>query len=80
MTDRGTRRGLTRALRVSALIVLPFGVLWAGIGLALGAPSLAAQGAIGAIVAVWLLLEIRLGAAGPEGRLAIRIAAPAAMR
>ncbi|MEO5703359.1 MAG: EAL domain-containing protein [Candidatus Limnocylindrales bacterium] len=77
MTDQGTRQGLTRALRIASLIVLTFGVLWAAIGLALGAPSVAAQGAIGAIVAVWLLVEVRIGKTGPEGRLVTRIAAGA---
>ncbi|MBI2782093.1 MAG: EAL domain-containing protein [Chloroflexi bacterium] len=59
---------------MSAMIVLPFGLFWATIGLAVGAPSLAWQGVIGAVLALWLLLEVRNGTDRGEGVLVTRIA------
>jgi diguanylate cyclase (GGDEF)-like protein len=74
MTERGSAAGLSRSLRVAALIVLPFGVLWSIIGLATGVRSLAEQGLVAAILALWLLIEARVGRARSEARLATRIA------
>jgi len=59
---------------MSAMIVLPFGLFWASIGLAIGAPSLASQGMIGAGLALWLLIEVRHGTQRSEGTIATRIA------
>jgi diguanylate cyclase (GGDEF)-like protein len=77
MIQRGPGKGLNRALRLAALIVLPFGVLWSLIGFATGIDSLAAQGFIAAVLSVWLLVEERAGRDRPEARLATRIAAGA---
>ena len=74
MTDRGQTDALRRALRLSALIVLPFGMFWAAVGLAIGARPLAAQGLIGVALALWLVFEARTGSERTEGWLATRIA------
>jgi diguanylate cyclase (GGDEF)-like protein len=73
VTDTGNLGGLSRALRVFSLIVLPFGVLWTAIGVAIGDPSLAALGAVGACFATWLVLEAR-DSQRPEAELARRVA------
>lgn len=74
MTDLGRAEALRRAVRVSAMIVLPFGLFWASIGLAIGAPSLTWQGVIGASLALWLLIEVRNTTQRSEGTIATRIA------
>ena len=56
------------------MIVLPFGLFWASIGLAVEAPSLVSQGLIGAGLALWLMIEVRNGTQRAEGVLATRIA------
>jgi diguanylate cyclase (GGDEF)-like protein len=74
MTERGSAEGLSRALRIATLIVLPFGVLWSLIGVGTGIRSLAVQGLVATILAVWLFIEERAGRGRPESRLATRIA------
>src|SRR5689334_11601488 len=74
MTERGSAAGLSRALRIATFILLPFGILWSVVGLATGIRSLAAQGLVAAILAIWLLIEERAGRGRSEARLATRIA------
>jgi diguanylate cyclase (GGDEF)-like protein len=74
VTERGAAEGLRRALRAAALIVLPVGVFWSAIGVANSIPSLASQGLVGALLALWLLFETRGERPKPEATLAIRIA------
>jgi diguanylate cyclase (GGDEF)-like protein len=74
MTERGSAEGLSRALRVFAMVVLPVGVFWSAIGFAVGASSLAAVGLVAAIFALWLLFEALRGMQRSEANLAIRVA------
>jgi diguanylate cyclase (GGDEF)-like protein len=74
VTDRGRVDALRRSLRLFGILVLPVGVFWSAVGVALLAPSLAIGGLIGAIFALWLLIEARLGARREEADLAVRIA------
>ena len=74
MTDRGKAQALRRALRVFGVLVMPVGVLWAAVGLAVGATSLAAVGAVAAVFAGWLLLEARDAHDRSETSLATRVA------
>ena len=73
LTERGAAEGLRRALRAAALIVLPFGLLWAAVGIASDASSLTVQGLVGAVLAFWLLFGTRRHS-GTEAALALRVA------
>ena len=75
MTDRGSTDALRRALRAFGLIVLPFGMFWAAVGLAVGAPTLAALGLIAATFCGWLLFEAGRAKQSTEAILAARVAA-----
>ena len=74
MTDRGRAQALRRALRLFGVMVMPAGILWAMIGVAVGATSLAAVGAVAAAFAAWLLVEARDSQERAEASLATRIA------
>ena len=55
--ERGKAEALRRAVRLSSLIVLPFGLFWVATGLALGAASFAGLGCVVVVMCAWLLLE-----------------------
>jgi diguanylate cyclase (GGDEF)-like protein len=74
VTHRGRAEALRRALRVFGLLVLPVGILWAVIGVAVGATSLAGVGLLATLFAVWLLIEAGDSQERTESELAIRIA------
>ncbi len=75
MNDRGKTEALRRSLRAFGLIVLPFGMFWAAVGLAVGAPTLAALGLIAATFCGWLLYEAGRSKRTSEMSLATRVAA-----
>jgi diguanylate cyclase (GGDEF)-like protein len=74
VADRGNAGGLQRSLRVAALIVLPVGLFWAAIGIALQAPSLVALNAIAAVLGIWLIIESARPQGAGESALAMRVA------
>jgi diguanylate cyclase (GGDEF)-like protein len=74
VTERTKAGALRRTLRLFGLIVLPIGVLWAAIGAAVGATSVASVGGIAAAFSCWLLLEARSSRARSEAELAMRVA------
>ena len=74
MTDRGKAEALRRTLRLFGLIVLPAGVIWAALGAALGATSLAVLGGVAGAFGLWLLTEARNPQNQSESRLATRAA------
>ena len=74
MTDRGRSDGLRRALRIFGLIVLPAGLFWTSLGIAVNAASLVAEGALAAAFAGWILLEASWRSHRTESRLALRVA------
>ena len=74
MADRGTAGGLQRALRLSGLTVLPAGLFWAAIALAIGQTKLAILGTVVCAFALWLLAEGRRPVVRAESELATRVA------
>jgi diguanylate cyclase (GGDEF)-like protein len=74
MTERGSAEGLSRALRVFGMVVLPVGVFWSAVGFAVTAVSLGTVGLVAAIFAMWLLIEAHRGARRSEATLATRVA------
>ncbi len=74
MTDHGKAEALRRALRVFALLILPFNLFWAALGFVLGAPSVTGVGLIATLFAIWLLLKARDAKGRTEAELATRIA------
>jgi diguanylate cyclase (GGDEF)-like protein len=74
MTERGSAEGLSRALRVFGMVVLPVGVFWSAIGFAVAASSLGTVGLVAATFALWLLIEAHRGARRSEANLATRVA------
>ena len=74
MTDRGKAEALRRALRIFGVIVLPVGAFWAFVGVVLGAVSLTLGGVVGAVFAMWLLVEGSRGGDRGEAALAVRVA------
>ena len=74
MTNRGSAEGFSRALRAFSLIVLPFGIFWAAIGVANNSRSLAGLGIVAATFCGWLFYESRRTRLDTETGLAIRIA------
>ena len=57
MKDRGSTDALRRTLRTFGLLVLPVGLFWSIIGLAVGGLSMALSGIVAAGFASWLLFE-----------------------
>ncbi|HUG30429.1 MAG TPA: EAL domain-containing protein [Candidatus Limnocylindria bacterium] len=57
MNNRGSTESLRRTLRTFGLLVMPVGLFWSLIGLAVGGLSMALVGIIAAAFASWLLLE-----------------------
>ncbi|HET9850976.1 MAG TPA: EAL domain-containing protein [Candidatus Limnocylindrales bacterium] len=74
MTDRGKADALRRALRIFGWIVLPLGVAWSPVGVALNAPAMALSGLIAAGFGAWLLIESKRAPGRSESDLALRIA------
>ena len=74
MTDRGRTEALRRALRVGGLVVLPVGVFWAALGIAIGVTPVAFEGLTTAVFAGWVLLEARRASLHKDAALAVRVA------
>ncbi|HEX5591382.1 MAG TPA: EAL domain-containing protein [Candidatus Limnocylindrales bacterium] len=73
-TADATQRQLRRHVGIFGLVVLPLGVVWATVGLALGDRTLSAVGVVAVAFATWLLLEHRTSARRPAASLATRVA------
>jgi diguanylate cyclase (GGDEF)-like protein len=74
VTDRGTGEGLQRALRLFGLTILPAGLFWAAIAMALREGRLAVLGTVVCVFALWLLAEGRRALVRSESELATRVA------
>ena len=74
MADRGNAGGLQRALRLFGLTILPVGLFWAAIALAVGQTQLAILGSVACAFALWLVAEGRRRTVRSESELAMRVA------
>jgi diguanylate cyclase (GGDEF)-like protein len=74
VTDQGKAGSLRRTLRIFGMIVMPIGVFWAFVGLAVGGLTLASVGMVAAGFALFLLVESRAGNQQSEADLATRVA------
>jgi diguanylate cyclase (GGDEF)-like protein len=74
LSNRGGHGGLRRALRIAGLVVLPVGLFWGAIGIALEAPSLVALNAVAIALGVWLVIESMRSGGGDDAALALRVA------
>ncbi|HJP90216.1 MAG TPA: EAL domain-containing protein [Candidatus Limnocylindrales bacterium] len=74
MADRGNAGGLQRSLRLFGLTILPVGLFWAAIALALGQTQLAILGSVACGFSLWLVAEGRRRIVRSESELATRVA------
>ena len=74
MADRGSAESLQRALRLFGLTILPAGLFWAAVAVAVGEPALAMLGIVVCVFAMWLLAEGRRRSVRSDSELATRVA------
>jgi diguanylate cyclase (GGDEF)-like protein len=74
VADRGSAEGLQRALRLFGLTILPAGLFWAAVAVAVGETRLAILGVVVCIFAMWLLAEGRRPTVRSESAFATRVA------
>ncbi|HET7181971.1 MAG TPA: EAL domain-containing protein [Candidatus Limnocylindrales bacterium] len=74
MADRGNAGALQRSLRLFGLTILPVGLFWAAIALAVGEMQLAILGSVACVFSLWLVIEGRRRVVRSESHLAVRVA------